>query len=95
MEIEAIRKVLTMLPRTNRIIFKYIARLMYEVTLRSETNKMTAENIAIVFAPNLLKPMGDDIMVQMLDTEYANKLMILFIKEYNEIFKVRYLQDIF
>jgi len=87
MEIEAIRKVLTMLPRTNRIIFKYIARLMYEVTLRSETNKMTAENIAIVFAPNLLKPMGDDIMVQMLDTEYANKLMILFIKEYNEIFK--------
>jgi hypothetical protein len=48
---------------------------------------MTPANIAIVFAPNLLKPLGDDLMQQMRDTEFSNRLMILFIAEFNVIFK--------
>lgn len=88
MEVETLQKVLTMLPRANRIVLKYLVAFLHKVSLKREINKMSPANIAIVFCPNLLKPMGDDIMVQMLDTEYSSKLMVLFITEYEQIFKV-------
>lgn len=77
-----------MLPRANRIVLKYLVEFLHRVSLKREINKMGPENIAIVFCPNLLKPMGDDLMVQMLDTEYSSKLMVLFISEFGKIFKV-------
>ena len=51
---------------------------------------MTPANIAIVFAPNLLKPESDDIVTQITDTPYSNKLMELFVQQYKVIFKVSF-----
>ena len=51
---------------------------------------MHPANIAIVFAPNLLKPQSDDIATQITDTPYSNKLMELFVQQYHVIFKVRF-----
>ena len=77
-----------MLPLSHRIVLKYLARFLHRVSLEANTNKMTPANIAIVFAPNLLKPPGDDLLMQMRDTEFSNHLMILFISEFDSIFVV-------
>ena len=88
-QIETLKSVLTMLPRSHRIVLKYLLAFLVKVSKKSEINKMTPANIAIVFAPNLLKPIGDDIMVQITDSAYSNSLMELFVTDFEEIFKVK------
>ena len=83
---ETIKRVITMLPFTHRIILKYLCKFLKRVSKSSEINKMTPANIAIVFAPNLLKPIDDDITIQIADTPLSNRLMELFVKEYDAIF---------
>lgn len=84
---DTIRKVLTMLPMSHRIILKYLVSFLCRVSQSQDINKMTPANIAIVFAPNLLKPEDDDIVTQITDTPYSNKLMELFVQHSDSIFK--------
>ena len=77
-----------MLPRSHRVILKYLLTFLNNVSKKSDINKMKPANIAIVFAPNLLKPEGDDILTQIADSAYSNRLMEVFVTEYEKIFKV-------
>jgi len=87
--VEKVKSVLKLLPIGNRITVKYLVRFLSHVSKSSDVNKMTPSNIAIVFSPNLLKPIGDDVCMQIDDTPYSNKLMELFVTYYDEIFLVR------
>ncbi len=42
------------LPDENYYILKYVVNFMTEVEQHSDHNKMTAQNLAIVFGPNLM-----------------------------------------
>ena len=42
------------LPDDNYFILKYVVNFMTEVEQHSDQNKMTAQNLAIVFGPNLM-----------------------------------------
>eukprot|EP00058_Branchiostoma_floridae_P004180 XP_002589668.1 hypothetical protein BRAFLDRAFT_117262 [Branchiostoma floridae] len=42
------------LPELNYVVLKYLVDFLEEVILYSEENKMTAQNLSIVFGPNLL-----------------------------------------
>lgn len=44
------------LPEVNQRIYKCLRRLFGEIVGEGDTSKMTLQNIAIVFAPNLLRP---------------------------------------
>lgn len=44
------------LPEPNRTIFRYLCTFLAEVSMKSDVNKMTPSNLAIVFAPNLIRP---------------------------------------
>ncbi|ORX85902.1 Rho GTPase activation protein [Anaeromyces robustus] len=47
--------ILDKIPTNNRLLFTEICRLLKEVHLNSEVNLMSANNLAIVWAPNLVK----------------------------------------
>ncbi|KAL3317887.1 Rho GTPase-activating protein 1 [Cichlidogyrus casuarinus] len=42
------------LPKENYIILKYIVQFLTDVVMHSATNKMTAQNLAVVFGPNFI-----------------------------------------
>eukprot|EP00474_Spongospora_subterranea_P009622 CRZ10080.1 hypothetical protein [Spongospora subterranea] len=44
------------LPKPNLTIFRYLCMFLAEVSQKSDVNKMTPSNLAIVFAPNLIRP---------------------------------------
>ncbi len=57
-----------------------------KVAMYSDVNLMTVNNIAIVFAPTLLRPLGDKMDQIIQDSSYGNNLMTLMIEEYSSIF---------
>ncbi len=58
-----------------------------KVALYSDVNLMTVNNIAIVFAPTLLRPLGDKMDQIIQDSGHGNYLIKLMIEEYNSIFE--------
>ncbi|XP_055333348.1 rho GTPase-activating protein 8-like [Paramacrobiotus metropolitanus] len=49
------------LPDDNYAVLRYIMEFLHQVSLRSETNHMTASNLAIVFGPNLIWPKDEQV----------------------------------
>ena len=60
MRLQALEKMLEMLPVSNRANLRYLIKFLYRLASKQEVNKMTPQNIAIVFAPNLLWGVGED-----------------------------------
>ena len=97
--LKTIKSVLGMLPKINVLIIKFLTDILKEISKYSDVNKMNAKNLAIVFAPSLLRPPPDPstpqtpgvidelaIISQMKDSPYANRLMELFITQADDIF---------
>ena len=82
----AIKDVLKKLPLACRIILKYLIQFLEVVSHASEINKMAPSNIAIVFAPNILRPPGNDIFTQMQDSGLANRLFQVLIVRSENVF---------
>eukprot|EP00008_Paramoeba_atlantica_P001074 CAMPEP_0201501866 /NCGR_PEP_ID=MMETSP0151_2-20130828/83822_1 /ASSEMBLY_ACC=CAM_ASM_000257 /TAXON_ID=200890 /ORGANISM="Paramoeba atlantica, Strain 621/1 / CCAP 1560/9" /LENGTH=427 /DNA_ID=CAMNT_0047895411 /DNA_START=728 /DNA_END=2011 /DNA_ORIENTATION=- len=57
-KLESLPKLLQDLPRENRNLVMELIKFAYRVSQHSEKNKMTPNNLAIVFGPNLLKKSG-------------------------------------
>jgi len=85
-----IKKVLEYLPQSNQKILKHLSQFLSVVSKNRAATKMNSENLAIVFAPNLLQPntpqTAQDMMI---DTKHANNLMTTLIEESDNIFGVR------
>ncbi|CAG0895997.1 unnamed protein product [Darwinula stevensoni] len=60
MRIQALEKVLEKLPVSHRANLRYLVKFLHRLASRQDVNKMTPQNIAIVFAPNLLWGVGED-----------------------------------
>uniref|UniRef100_H3BHS1 Rho GTPase activating protein 9 n=1 Tax=Latimeria chalumnae TaxID=7897 RepID=H3BHS1_LATCH len=73
------------LPRPNHDTMSYIFRHLKKVMEHSEQNRMTTQNIGIVFGPTLMRPEKDfgNIAVNMI---YQNQVVELILMEYEEIF---------
>ncbi|KAG7174883.1 Rho GTPase-activating protein 1-like [Homarus americanus] len=50
--------ILEKLPEDNYLVLKFIVNFLSKVMDRSDLNKMTASNLAVVFGPNLVRPRG-------------------------------------
>ena len=86
----AVKQALASMPLANRITIKYLMRFLCTVSKKSDINKMTPANIAIVFAPNILRPPSDDIFTQMSDSSAANRLFQAFVIHFDELFAVNF-----
>eukprot|EP01087_Luapelamoeba_hula_P021364 TRINITY_DN7449_c0_g1_i1.p1 TRINITY_DN7449_c0_g1~~TRINITY_DN7449_c0_g1_i1.p1 ORF type:complete len:282 (-),score=34.97 TRINITY_DN7449_c0_g1_i1:112-957(-) len=83
-QIKALRNVIAKLPPWNRSILKRVLGYVYQVCLNSHVNKMESNNLAIVFAPTLLRSRTDDPMSVLNDDRRA--LVQFLIDHYTELF---------
>ena len=55
-QIEALQLLLMLLPTANRSLLKLLLELLYHTAKQQDANKMSAFNLALMFAPHVLWP---------------------------------------
>uniref|UniRef100_A0A8C8RKX6 Rho GTPase activating protein 22 n=1 Tax=Pelusios castaneus TaxID=367368 RepID=A0A8C8RKX6_9SAUR len=76
------------LPQANYNLLKYICKFLDEVQSHSSVNKMSVQNLATVFGPNILRPKMEDPVTIMEGTSLVQHLMTVLISEHGQIFAV-------
>ncbi|XP_019381382.1 PREDICTED: rho GTPase-activating protein 24 isoform X3 [Gavialis gangeticus] len=74
------------LPPVNFSLLKYICRFLDEVQSYSGVNKMSVQNLATVFGPNILRPKVEDPLTIMEGTVVVQQLMSVMISKHEELF---------
>jgi Rho GTPase-activating protein 1 len=78
------RRILTEeLPADNYYVLKYVVHFLTEVAAKSDVNRMTAENLSIVFGPNLLWSKNEASLTLI---GYVQTCTLLLITNYNSLF---------
>ncbi|VEL07913.1 unnamed protein product [Protopolystoma xenopodis] len=72
--------------RAHRATLRYLVSHLARVASRQAINKMTAYNLALVFAPNLVQPMEDTPEQLMADTKFKIWLVETLIKYHDWVF---------
>uniref|UniRef100_A0A6B2L648 Rho-GAP domain-containing protein n=1 Tax=Arcella intermedia TaxID=1963864 RepID=A0A6B2L648_9EUKA len=81
--ISAVRTLIQELPKVNFVLLKELTVFLHEITQRSSKNRMTADNIGIVFGPNLLRSRSADAVTTMLK---APGLYALIVRNSSQLF---------
>lgn len=55
-QIEALQLLLLLLPTANRTLLKLLLDLLYHTAKQQDKNKMSAHNLALMFAPHVIWP---------------------------------------
>ncbi|XP_069467267.1 rho GTPase-activating protein 22 isoform X2 [Ambystoma mexicanum] len=74
------------LPQANYNLLKYICKFLDEVQSHSSINKMSVQNLATVFGPNILRPAMEDPVTIMEGTSQVQHLMTVLIREHGRLF---------
>ncbi|XP_055967368.1 rho GTPase-activating protein 24 isoform X2 [Sorex fumeus] len=74
------------LPVVNYNLLKYICRFLDEVQSYSGVNKMSVQNLATVFGPNILRPKVEDPLTIMEGTVVVQQLMSVMISKHDRLF---------
>ncbi|XP_015195665.1 rho GTPase-activating protein 24 isoform X2 [Lepisosteus oculatus] len=74
------------LPPVNYNLLKYICRFLDEVQSYSGVNKMSVQNLATVFGPNILRPKIEDPVAIMEGTVLVQQLMSVMIGKHDMLF---------
>ncbi|XP_048361834.1 rho GTPase-activating protein 22 [Sphaerodactylus townsendi] len=74
------------LPQANYNLLKYTCKFLDEVQSHSSFNKMSVQNLATVFGPNILRPPIEDPVTIMEGTSLIQQLMTVLISEHGQIF---------
>ncbi|KAL4641071.1 rho GTPase-activating protein 22 isoform X2 [Arapaima gigas] len=83
---ELARQVKT-LPQANFNLLKYICKFLDEVQSHSNENKMSVQNLATVFGPNILRPKMEDPVKIMEGTSQVQHLMTVLISEHKQLYE--------
>ncbi|XP_064165162.1 rho GTPase-activating protein 24 isoform X3 [Anguilla rostrata] len=81
-----LRKQVESLPPVNYNLLKYICRFLDEVQSYSGVNKMSVQNLATVFGPNILRPKVEDPVAIMEGTVLVQQLMSVLIGSHDVLF---------
>ncbi|MBN3278015.1 RHG24 protein, partial [Polyodon spathula] len=74
------------LPPVNYNLLQYTCRFLDEVQSYSGVNKMSVQNLATVFGPNILRPKMEDPMTIMEGTVLVQQLMSVLIGKHDQVF---------
>uniref|UniRef100_A0A6B2LEE4 Rho-GAP domain-containing protein n=1 Tax=Arcella intermedia TaxID=1963864 RepID=A0A6B2LEE4_9EUKA len=72
---EKIQTAVSTLPPGNKLIFDKLFYHLNKVTTHSLENKMDSKNLAVVFAPTILRPPNDDLETVFGDAVFSNELV--------------------
>ncbi|XP_063066683.1 rho GTPase-activating protein 24 isoform X2 [Engraulis encrasicolus] len=81
-----LKKQVESLPPVNYNLLKYICRFLDEVQSYSGVNKMSVQNLATVFGPNILRPKIEDPVAIMEGTVLVQQLMAVLIGRHDVLF---------
>nr|XP_038947750.1 rho GTPase-activating protein 24 isoform X1 [Rattus norvegicus] len=84
--VKELTKQVKSLPVVNYNLLKYICRFLDEVQSYSGVNKMSAQNLATVFGPNILRPKVEDPLTIMEGTVVVQQLMSVMISKHDRLF---------
>jgi hypothetical protein len=73
------------LPPSNQGFLEYLMCFLHRVTLQSDKNLMTPKNLAIVFAPNVLRPLVESVQSIMTDSQLCLQVVELLISSAYDI----------
>lgn len=82
----AIKAVVDKLPEQNYENLRYLVKFLAELARNESHNKMSVQNIAIVFAPNLLKSNEDNELLNVMSTTAARASIIETLLRYADYF---------
>ncbi|XP_048195176.1 rho GTPase-activating protein 22 isoform X2 [Perognathus longimembris pacificus] len=74
------------LPQANYNLLRYICKFLDEVQAHSNINKMSVQNLATVFGPNILRPQIEDPVTIMEGTSLVQHLMTTLIRKHSQLF---------
>ncbi|XP_067242567.1 rho GTPase-activating protein 22 isoform X2 [Chanodichthys erythropterus] len=74
------------LPQANYNLLKYICKFLDEVQSHANENKMSVQNLATVFGPNILRPKIEDPVSMMEGTSQVQHLMTVLISEHERLY---------
>ncbi|XP_050997790.1 rho GTPase-activating protein 22 isoform X2 [Acomys russatus] len=74
------------LPQANYNLLRYICTFLDEVQAHSDVNKMSVQNLATVFGPNILRPQIEDPVTIMEGTSLVQHLMTVLIRKHGQLF---------
>jgi hypothetical protein len=80
--------VIELLPPASKAVFELLVSLFAKVHSYRDMNKMAAKNLAIVFAPTLMRYSVADLKLMLEMSENATTVIETCILHYNEIFLV-------
>ncbi|KAJ8014055.1 hypothetical protein DPEC_G00036280 [Dallia pectoralis] len=75
------------LPQVNYNLLRYICRFLDEVQSHSGENKMSVQNLATVFGPNILRPKLEDPQTMMEGSSQVQHLMTVLISEHSRLYQ--------
>ncbi|XP_066205501.1 rho GTPase-activating protein 22 isoform X3 [Saccopteryx leptura] len=82
-------KQVSSLPLANYNLLRYICKFLDEVQSHSSVNKMSVQNLATVFGPNILRPQIEDPVTIMEGTSLVQHLMTILIRKHSQLFAAR------
>ncbi|XP_027881396.1 rho GTPase-activating protein 24 isoform X2 [Xiphophorus couchianus] len=86
MGMKELKRLVESLPPVNYNLLKYICRFLDEVQSYSGVNKMSVQNLATVFGPNILRPTIEDPVTIMEGTVLVQQLMAVLIGHHDVLF---------
>ncbi|XP_040033794.2 rho GTPase-activating protein 22 isoform X1 [Gasterosteus aculeatus] len=75
------------LPQVNNNLLTYICKFLDEVQSHSSENKMSVQNLATVFGPNILRPRVEDPVAMMEGSTQVQHLMTVLISEHTKLYQ--------
>ncbi|KAM6970107.1 rho GTPase-activating protein 24 [Aplochiton taeniatus] len=84
-----LRSLLHDLPVANFNLLHYICRFLSEVQSCSNSNKMSTQNLATVFGPNILRPKAEDPLSIITGATVVQQLMLELIREHPSLFSTQ------
>ncbi|PYH81465.1 RhoGAP-domain-containing protein [Aspergillus uvarum CBS 121591] len=82
--IESLQKSLRELPRVHQDVLEFLIFHLKRVVEREKENLMTSQNIAVVFAPTIMRP--ESLAREMTDVQKKNEVMKFLVDNCQEIF---------
>nr|XP_015199575.1 PREDICTED: rho GTPase-activating protein 9 [Lepisosteus oculatus] len=84
-KVERMKCLVKKLPPPNHDTLNYILQHLKRVMEQSDINRMTTQNIGIVFGPTLMRPERDNSNIA-INMVYQNQVVELILSEYSQIF---------